>query len=315
MKWQLITPTTEAQWQAYYQLRYLVLRSPWQQPPGSERDDLESASHHRMILDTDGQVLAVGRLHLVDATTAQVRYMAVAEVARGSGLGAVMLKTLEQLAVKLGASQVILNARDTAIMFYKKSGYHTVAAQPALFGIPHWQMCKTLYLPGSDLQRQHWVQELMSTWHQAIPLAQFMQLEVQAFDGHQLRCHAPLAPNKNPHHTMFAGSIYSMATLTGWGMVYLQLKALGLEGDIVLADAQIRYLAPVKQLPAAQVDVLQLKGDLTPLARGLKVRQQLTVQILDGSAKVGEFEGRFVVLPLASNTTSDRNLSQPGEQS
>lgn len=308
MKWQLITPTTEAQWQDYYQLRYLVLRAPWQQPLGSERDDLEATSYHRMIVDPAGKVLAVGRLHLVDAATAQVRYMAVAEAARGSGLGAVILHSLEQQAVLLGAKRVILNARDTAMVFYKKSGYQLGAELPALFGIPHWQMSKALYMVGSAVDQQRWVQELRAIWQQAIPLAEFMQLEVECFDGHRLRCSAPLAPNTNPHHTMFAGSIYSMATLTGWGMVYLQLKALCLQGDIVLADAQIRYLAPVKHQPAAQVDVLHLTGDLTALARGLKVRQQLTVDILDGSQKVGEFVGRFVVLPLVSDLSSNSSL-------
>ncbi len=298
MKWQLITPTTEAQWQGYYQLRYLVLRAPWQQPPGSERDELEAQSHHRMIVNAAGDILAVGRLHLVDTHTAQVRYMAVAEAARGSGLGAKLLHELEQQAVTIGAQRVMLNARESAVVFYKKSGYQSGAAQPAIFGIAHWQMTKALYMPGSVAQRQSWVQELTQTWQQAIPLSEFMQLQVQSFDGHQLQCSAPLAPNKNPHHTMFAGSIYSMATLTGWGMVYLQMKALGLQGDIVLADAQIRYLASVKQQPAAKVNLLQINGDLTPLARGQKVRQHLKVQILDGDTKVGEFEGRFVVLPV-----------------
>ncbi|WP_231916649.1 bifunctional GNAT family N-acetyltransferase/hotdog fold thioesterase [Rheinheimera sp. SA_1] len=298
MKWQLITPATEAQWQGYYQLRYQILRAPWQQPPGSERDELEAQAQHRMIVDAAGEVLAVGRLHLVDADTAQVRYMAVAEAARGTGFGAIMLQALEQQAVLIGAQRVILNARDSAVVFYKKSGYQVGAAQPPLFGIAHWQMSKALYLEGSAADRQSWVQALTQTWQQGIPLSEFMQLQVQSFDGHQLQCKAPLAPNKNPHQTMFAGSIYSMATLTGWGMVFLQMKALGLQGDIVLADAQIRYLAPLQHTPSAKVDLLQLKGDLTPLARGLKVRQQLKVQIMDGDNKVAEFEGRFVVLPL-----------------
>lgn len=297
MKWQLITPETEAQWQAYYQLRYLILRAPWQQPLGSERDELEQQAFHRMIVDTQGEVLAVGRLHQVDADTMQVRYMAVAETARGSGLGAMLLKALEQQAVDAGARHIILNARDSALTFYKKSGYQTGAEQPALFGIAHFQMTKALYLPGTVDDQLLWVQQLEQTWQHTIPLSEFMQLQVQKFDGHQLRCSAPLAPNKNPHHTMFAGSIYSMATLTGWGMVYLQLQSLGLRGDIVLADAQIRYLAPVKSQPAARVDVLHLSGDLTPLQRGLKVRQHLKVQILDGETVVGEFAGRFVVLP------------------
>jgi len=300
MKWQLITPQTEAQWLAYYQLRYQVLRAPWQQPPGSERDELEAQSHHRMLINAQGEALAAGRLHQVDASTAQVRYMAVAEHARGEGLGAVILQALEQQAVVIGVQRIILNARESAVGFYKKSGYQLGAEQAPLFGIAHWQMAKALSLPGSAEQLKSWVDSLTQTWQQGIPLSQFMQLRVQSFDGHLLRCEAPLAPNINPHQTMFAGSIYSMATLTGWGMVYLQLQALGLSGDIVLADAQIRYLKPLQQCPSAQISLLQVTGDLSPLALGQKVRQRLQVDVMDADCKVAEFSGRFVILPLSA---------------
>ena len=127
MKWQLIAPATEAQWQAYYQLRYQVLRAPWLQPPGSERDELEDIAVHRMIQSTTGEALAVGRLHLLDAGTAQVRYMAVSEQARGQGLGQLVLRALEHQALALGVKRLILNARDSAVVFYKKNGSFVVA--------------------------------------------------------------------------------------------------------------------------------------------------------------------------------------------
>ena len=77
MTWQLSAPQSEAQWQAYYNLRYQVLRAPWGQAPGSERDELEAGSFHQMVTSADGEVLAVGRLHRLDDGRAQVRYMAV----------------------------------------------------------------------------------------------------------------------------------------------------------------------------------------------------------------------------------------------
>lgn len=299
MKWQLIAPHTEAQWQAYYQLRYQVLRAPWLQPPGSERDELEESAVHRMIVSDSGDVLAVGRLHLVDAQKAQVRYMAVAEQARGLGLGLRVLQELESQAVLLGASILTLNARESAIGFYHQAGYQHGAELPPLYGIPHQQMWKTVRLSGDQYCLRQHCDDLVALWHQTIPLSAYMQLGIEQFDGCTLYCQAALAPNQNLHHTMFAGSIYALATLTGWGLVYLQLQDLGLTGDIVLADGRIRYMAPLRNQPRARVSLLQAKGGLQALAQGKKVRQTLSVELLDAEQVVAEFEGRFVVLPKA----------------
>ncbi len=299
MKTWLVSPQTPAQWQKYFELRYQVLRAPWQQPPGSERDQQEDQSFHLMLETAEGTVLAVGRCQLLDAATAQVRYMAVVPTAQGQGLGQQVLAGLELWAQQQGAQQLLLNARDSAIGFYHKQGYRDGAVQPPLFGIPHLQMWKTLCLGATTDIRQHWINQLQQTWHQTIPLSAFMQLAVQSFDGKTLCCHAPLAPNKNLHQSMFAGSIYSLATLTGWGMVYLQLKALDLSGDIVLADANIRYLAPLLTEPNARVNLLHCQGDLTRLSLGKKARQQVQVELFAAEQRVAEFSGRFVVLPAA----------------
>lgn len=297
MKTALVSPQTPAQWQKYFELRYQVLRAPWQQPLGSERDQQEEQAFHLMLETAEGAVLAVGRCQLLDAETAQVRYMAVAPTAQGQGLGQQVLAGLELWAQQQGAQQLLLNARDSAVGFYHKQGYRDGAVQPPLFGIPHLQMWKTLCLGASPDLRQHWATQLQHTWHQTIPLSAFMQLQVQSFDGKTLCCQAPLAPNINLHQSMFAGSIYSLATLTGWGMVYLQLQALGLSGDIVLADAHIRYLAPLTTSPNARINLLHCQGDLSRLSQGRKARQQLQVELFAAEQKVAEFSGRFVVLP------------------
>ena len=297
MKTTLVSPQTPAQWQKYFDLRYQVLRAPWLQPLGSERDQDEDQAFHLMVEAVDGTVLAVGRCQLIDANCAQVRYMAVSPTAQGQGLGQQVLAGLELWAQQQGVLQLRLNARDSAIGFYRKQGYRDGTVQPPLFGIPHLQMWKTLSFNASADLWPSWLTELQQTWHQTIPLSAFMQLEIQSFDGKALTCQAPLAPNKNLHQSMFAGSIYSLATLTGWGMVYLQLKDLGLQGDIVLADAQIRYLAPLLAEPSATVNLIDCKGELSHLGKGRKARQQLRVQVCSAQQQVAEFIGHFVVLP------------------
>lgn len=46
---QVSTPQSSEDWQAYYQLRWQVLRAPWGEPRGSEQDDMEQDSEHRFI--------------------------------------------------------------------------------------------------------------------------------------------------------------------------------------------------------------------------------------------------------------------------
>ena len=95
--WHIRSPETETDWQQYYQLRYQVVRAPWQQAPGSERDELEAEAFHLMLFSPHGELAAVGRLHRLADNNAQVRYMAVAEACRGQGAGAKVLAALEQL--------------------------------------------------------------------------------------------------------------------------------------------------------------------------------------------------------------------------
>src|SRR5450432_2016385 len=84
-------PGNAAEWEAYFDLRWRVLRAHWNQPRGSEKDDRESDSEHLMIPDADGQPLAVGRLHFNTLTEAQVRFMAVSPEVQGRGLGSSIL--------------------------------------------------------------------------------------------------------------------------------------------------------------------------------------------------------------------------------
>lgn len=294
---QLKSPQTEQEWQAYYQLRWQVLRAPWQQPLGSERDNLEAQSLHLMLMAEDGNIAAVGRLHQLDATTAQVRYMAVANAWQGKGAGGLLLQALEQEAVKLGLQRVVLNARETARDFYIKQGYRYVEDAATQFGISHQRMQKHLMLAGNAVDWARWCQTLQQTWHATIPLSAYMKLSIDRFDGYQLQCSAPIAPNINLHHTMFAGSIYTLATLTGWGMLYLQLQSLGISGMQVLADANIRYLRPISAQPNARCALHQVRGDLSALASGQKVKQHIQVGIYADDVLCAEFIGRYVVLP------------------
>ena len=142
---ELRSPHTPDEWGRYFELRWRVLRAPWGQPHGSERDDLETAAFHAAIWDHDGFPVAVGRLHLNAPAEAQVRYMAVAPAADRQGHGRRILAALEAEARRRAVITVVLNARETARAFYERHGYLPSGDAPTLFGdVAHVRMVKPL---------------------------------------------------------------------------------------------------------------------------------------------------------------------------
>ena len=142
----IIEPNSSAEFEQYYNLRYEVLRKPWLQPKGSEKDDGDKSSIHRMIIDeSNGKAVAVGRLQFNTSEEAQIRYMAVSDNYQLKGYGNIIVKTLEDIALNKGIRNIILQARENALKFYWKNGYEIIEQSYLLFDeIQHWLMVKKI---------------------------------------------------------------------------------------------------------------------------------------------------------------------------
>lgn len=127
-----------------YDLRFEVLRKPWGKLKGSETDDMEEESILLSAIEgTD--VIGTVRIQFNNNTEAQLRYMAVSPLFQGKGVG----KKLEKFAVGIiedkGCDEIILQARDNAVQFYKSCGYEVVEKSYVLFDqIQHYLMKKSL---------------------------------------------------------------------------------------------------------------------------------------------------------------------------
>jgi hypothetical protein len=64
----LRVPQTEDELESYYQFRWEMLRKPLHQPKGSERDAWDAMAHHQMVVDEEGNLVAVGRLYITRRT-------------------------------------------------------------------------------------------------------------------------------------------------------------------------------------------------------------------------------------------------------
>ena len=141
---QIISPETEEDFEKYFELRWRILRKPWNQAPGSERDDDEDISFHLMAIDNN-KALGVARLQFINQTTAQLRYMAVDKQAEKRGIGKSILKKIETYARDNDANLIMLHARENAVGFYEKLGFKTEEKSYVLFDcIQHYKMTKTI---------------------------------------------------------------------------------------------------------------------------------------------------------------------------
>ena len=147
----IVTPQTEQDWQSYFALRWRLLRAPWQQPKGSEQDELEQSAYHVMAKTAEGKTVGVGRIHYNTTDEWQIRYMAVDEAYRGKGIGAMILQQLESYARSKAGKRITLNARESAIEFYLRNNYLVCGDAPILFGaIKHKRMRKILINPDNQ---------------------------------------------------------------------------------------------------------------------------------------------------------------------
>lgn len=84
------------------------------------------------------------------------------------------------------------------------------------------------------LHRGDWCAQLQQAWYEHIPLSEKMGVRIQQYTGQKFITTMPETGNQNPHHTLFAGSLFSLATLTGWGLIWLMLRERHLGGTIIL---------------------------------------------------------------------------------
>ncbi len=135
----IVRLATTEDMQGLFALRHEVFVLGQGVPEELERDELDAVSDHAVALE-DEAVIGTGRL-LPDGTIGR---MAVAEAARGRGIGAAVLTCLEDRARARGLPAVELHAQVHATGFYDRAGYQPFGAVYLEAGIEHQSMRKEL---------------------------------------------------------------------------------------------------------------------------------------------------------------------------
>jgi N-acetylglutamate synthase-like GNAT family acetyltransferase len=118
------SPRTREDFKAYYELRFQVLRAPWGQARGTEKDDYEPISRHFMGVDEKtGAVMAVGKLFEKEPGVAWMSHLAVDPQQQQKGLGTQLMKHIEDEARKQGYTRIGVQARLNTTKYFEKAGY------------------------------------------------------------------------------------------------------------------------------------------------------------------------------------------------
>lgn len=76
-----------------------------------------------MVVDEQGNLVAVGRLYINADNEAFICFMAVYFDVQDKGLGTLMAMTLESVARQEGVKRVTCSAREDAVEFFAKLGF------------------------------------------------------------------------------------------------------------------------------------------------------------------------------------------------
>jgi N-acetylglutamate synthase-like GNAT family acetyltransferase len=118
------SPQTKEEFKAYYALRYHLLREPWGQPKGSEKDDYEPISHHYMAVDDQsGEVVGVVKWLEKKPGVAWLTHLAVMPARQKQGIGKLLVQAVENAARVQGYKAIGAHARLNATDYFEKFGY------------------------------------------------------------------------------------------------------------------------------------------------------------------------------------------------
>ena len=142
--------------------------------------------------------------------------------------------------------------------------------------------------------------ESLRDYTRSLPPLAAIQARVAAYDGQRLHLTAPLAANVNDKGSAFGGSMTSLMTYAGWGLVTLQLQQAGLRTDVFVADSTVRYLKPLyAELRAEAVLAPEQSWELflATLAQRGRARIHLQARMIGTEGEVmADLAGRYVAI-------------------
>lgn len=141
------------------------------------------------------------------------------------------------------------------------------------------------------------LRETEEFFYRKIPITRAMGIHVAEYDGSQLKLVAPVALNHNHLGTAFGGSLSAIATLAGYGLLWLELDDNSCH--LVIRNSSLSFRRPVRKEIVAicrRPGPDEVSAFKTTFAQEHKARISLDVTIEEDGLVAVEFRGLFVAL-------------------
>ena len=142
-------------------------------------------------------------------------------------------------------------------------------------------------------------QELQATLDHEIPITRHLGIRVVDYDGEQLALAAPIERNINHRATAFAGSLNSVVTLAGWGLIWIVLQEMNIPATTIIQNSTSDYRKPVTQdfiATCRKPEGRQIDQFARTLREKGRARLELQAGIHEHDVLVVSFQGRYVAL-------------------
>ena len=128
-------PCCEEEFNEMYNLRWKILNHPWNQPKGSEKDEIDFCNERvfYFISMIKGQIIGTARFHVNNEYEGDIKYLAVHDDYRGQGIGKNLIAHIEWFAIGLGIPYITLNVIKKAQCLFEKLNYQIIGEGPLLF--------------------------------------------------------------------------------------------------------------------------------------------------------------------------------------
>jgi thioesterase domain-containing protein len=139
------------------------------------------------------------------------------------------------------------------------------------------------------------LREAEAFFHERIPLTRAMGVRVVPDAVHGFAVEAPVALNYNHLQTAFGGSVNAVATLAGYGLLWLELREQ--IAHVVIGSSSIRFLRAVRETIRAicvPPQARELEAMKASLREKGKARITLSVNVEENGIRCAQFDATFV---------------------
>lgn len=137
---------------------------------------------------------------------------------------------------------------------------------------------------------------------QHLPITSYLNMRCHEYTGDSFSLAIDLQPSINDKLTAFGGSLYCLAVMNCWGMVYLQGRQRGINPNMVVSHGEIDYLAPVNDeviiATCQEPDDADWNSFFASFNLRGKARTKVSSSIFCNGREAVRFHGQYAIIGL-----------------